>query len=280
MDKKKMKFSKQLMITIIVGLFAIIGEVLIAWLWTEERLIKEIILTVLTTVFSVASVEVIWELISKKHYSEFIIEEFRKSTNIEASGICEHFEDYTNIVWSEELNKKKKLFVFFAHGHGWLKAVKDPILEDFLKHGKMSVCFAKPFNSGLMKTYDTRFGYDDGQTKKKVKESLQIIEEFNKNLSKRKAIEVYFTDQESTTSYYFVGKNNEFDYCIATLYNHSTNSARAPALKVIKYNSDTNKKSKLFSFFEKDLGFIQEKAKRIDNVNDVLLHYDKGLDLE
>lgn len=260
-NEKRNKIKISILVCLIIALVAVIALTLISFYWLKSSIWKSVIVTLLTTISSLAGVEAIWELISKRNFSEYIINEVHLSENLRESGIEYTYKDYSYIMWENELKDKTDLFAFFSHGHGWLKINKDITLTEFLKNkGKVTFCFANPFDAKLMEAYDKRFNYESGTTKKRIIDSLKILKQLGQDTKKSRNIKIRFFNGQSTMSYYFIGKHNIYDTCIGTLYNHSPNSGKAPALKIKKYVFNTKNVSVYFSFLEEELKWINNQS--------------------
>ena len=254
------KINISILVSIVIALISILALTLVSVLWDTESFWRTLITSLLSTSATVSGVEVIWEMVSKKNFADYVINQVRLSQNIQESGVQEVYKDYSYIKWEDEVKNKTHMLVFLAHGSGWLKPIKDIAITNFLNNnGVFTIILADPTNDELMKAYDLRFNYTPGTTKSRIKDTLCILNQLADTAKKRKNIKIRYYNGMSTTSYFFLGKHNRYDKCIYTLYNHSKNSGKAPAFKINKTINGTSANSLLFNCF------LDDEMRQIEN---------------
>lgn len=223
-----MKITDRTIISIAVcaclSIFLIIANVL--WVDNIPSIpIKNIVSSIISTIATVLLAGVLWEIIAKKHFTTYLLDQVKISENIAKSGIDTVYVDFKDINWNKEFKDTRSFTAVFVYAYSW-RSSNERAIKEYVKKSKhtMTVIVPDPRNNDAMSDLDRRFNFENGETKKRVEDCIKFYCDLN---SPDVHVHVYKGTLQS--SYYLMDKTG-----IMSFFSHSKEKGSVPAIRAIK----------------------------------------------
>lgn len=206
-------------------LLTCIGKFLIEPCGLLGETLKSVVLSLLATFETVLIANVLWELIAKKRFADYVYNLAQISVNFRESGVELINRDFgVGIDWENVLKNANQLTVVFTYGGSW-RGTHKGILKDFIqKHpGMMKIYVPDYRKTDLMSEFDRRFRYKSGVTASKIESCVEDFQSWGAN--------VYLVDGSLQASYYLTDKEAYMSF-----FRHF--SKYGDTVPVIKANKD------------------------------------------
>lgn len=204
------------------------------------------LLTISSTIATVSLANVLWEVIAKENFAKSLLKQVKISENIAQSGIDAIHVDFREINWKEEFENTKSFKAAFTYAYSW-RSHNDRTIKEFLKNknhrNKSFVIVPNPLNKEIMAEYDRRFGFEKGETSRRIEDCIQYY--YNLKMP------IYVFDGSLQSSYYLMDKAG-----IMSFFSHSKQKASVPALRA-------SKNGNMYKYIQADLNALQQQAHRV-----------------
>ena len=246
-----MKITDRNIISIVVCI--ILSAILITAnvLWVENIpsvCTKKIVSSIVSTVATVLLAGVLWEIIAKKNFSKYLLDQVKISENIAKSGIDTVYVDFKEIDWKKEFKDTRSFTAVFVYAYSWRNS-NERVIKEFAKkqRHKMTVIVPDPRNDNVMSDLDRRFNFEKGETKKRVEDCIKFYFDLH--------VQVYVFGGTLQSSYYLMDKTG-----IMSFFSHSTEKGTVPAIRAIKGGE-------MYNYISNDIKSLQNRSRKVKSIS-------------
>lgn len=247
--KVSKKNWKSVLLSTGFGLFLIILNTL--WVPTIQNEGWESILQALfSTVAAASFVNVLWEIIAKENFTQYLLGEVKISENLAQSGIDTVYVNFLDIQWEEEFKGNNSFTAAFIYAKTW-RNDNDAILREFASKHKMRIIVPDPELPDVVKTLDDRFSFKQGETYTRITDCIDYyVNQLGHN------IDVYLYRGTLQTSYYL------FDnHAIMGFESHKEKKTIVPAIKA-------KKGGEIYTYIQQDINSLitDNRAQLVESI--------------
>lgn len=211
--------------------------------------VRILLSTMVSTIITVLLANVAWEVIAKKNFAQSLLNMVKLSENIANSGIDSVYVDFRNINWTEELSKTSSFVAAFTYAYSW-RSANQVAIEKFAqkkkKREKMFIIMPDPERPNITADLDRRFGYEAGETKKRIEDAIQYY--------KKIGVTVYVYSGTLQASYYKMDNS-----AVMSFFTHSKEKTTVPAIQAAKGGH-------LYDYIRKDLDEMMRQSDIIESI--------------
>lgn len=256
---KKMKSSKlvsdyltklnwKVIVFSIISILVCLGLMIVFNLdWIKDDVIKNIILSVLSSFIVSAFLLGLWELFAKKSFAEEILNLADISSNIRASGLEQVYINFKDIDWREAIRNCDELTVVVAYAKTWRNSNSDVLTELVKRKGTLTVYLPNFNDINILSDLARRFTTTTDDVKQLILESADFYFDIGAT--------VHLFSGTFSNSYYIIDK-----VAIMSFYNHHHARGEVPALR-------TNSSGSLYKYIENEIVEISNNSNKYEGEN-------------